>query len=795
MLSLALGLTLAVGCAQSVEDTLEEARALHEVGAHEEAEALFREILEANPHDAEARYLLGLTLLQLGRPGEALYPLEVASRSEEFGHQANLLISSMLLQQNNYEDAIERAERVLAEDPENENALVTRAHAALSIGKGEIALDSADRLIALNPEARGFQVVRADALARADRIDEAEALYNQLIDEQYGEPIERGMICVKLADFYRERRNDSERSVAAMHECVGKYLDLSQVAAAAVKSFDDIERPEEALIVLRRAVEANPDAVGLRQILADRLIVAGELAEAERIALDFVEETPSANAWAVVANIRRRTNDLEGALEAIDTSLSMAEEGGGREEKKFTRAKLLVLLDRLEDAEAAIPELEDLYATVIRGQLALKRGDPIRALELFEKAEAQWPDNTPLRELAARAAFEIGDEERAIQELREVTRQAADETDAALTLALFYYVRGEYQQAIAFALRHINFRGIATPDAHLILARSQRALGRDMELKVTLAELARYDDGRFASVAMAEMADMVAKELGPEAAFGAIATIQKEMDVDLSAPESGSALRNFLDLFVQLGKGPEALALVDGYLAEEPDRADLHAARGLVLFRSEQLDQATAAFEGALELDPGNGPALAGKAYVLEKRGEFALAQQLFDQAAEATPEVGSYAFAAAQMSLFLGNRDDARTRLDQVVKHFPHLAGASNDLAWLLAEAGESLERAQRLAERAVRLDGRPEMHDTLGYVAAKRGDLGAAEEHFRTALKAKPDYATARFHLGQILAERGQDDAALEMLRTALQTGPFPEADQTRAEIARLETGGAKE
>ncbi|MAE97402.1 MAG: hypothetical protein CL910_22360 [Deltaproteobacteria bacterium] len=788
-------LAVALGCAQGGENAVEEARALQEVGAHEEAEALLREVLDANPEDAEARYLLGLTLLQLGRPGEALYPLEVSSKSEEFGRQANLLLSSMLLQQKNFEAAIERTDLVLAEDPENENALVTRAHAALSIGKGEIALDSADRLIALNPELRGFHVVRADALARADRIDEAEALYDELVDEGYGELVERGMICVKRANFYKERREDEERSAKALHACAEAYLELPKVATEVVNAFDDLEKPEEALTILRKALEAHPEEVELRRILANRLIQEGELEEAEQLVLDFVDKTPSAGGWATLADIRRRTEDMAGALEAIDAALSIADEGPLREEYEFTRADLLVMSDRLDEADAALPELEDLYATIIRGHLALKRGEPGTALEFLEQAEAQWPDNPGVRQLAANAAFEIGDEQRAIDELREVVRQTREDTDAALNLALLYYVRGEYRQAVNFSRLHIATRGVTTPEGYLIQARSQLALGEEMDLKITLAELARKHDGRFAAVALAELVDLVGKQSGPEAAFAAFEQVKGEMDIDLSSPDSGLALRNLLELYARLGKHGEALGLVDGFIAKEPDRSDLQVARASVLLRSGRIDEAEGAFERSLELSPGNGHALAGKAYVLQKRGELEPARDLFDQAAEAEPEMPTYAYVGAQMSLFLGDRDDAKTRLGEIVKRFPHHAGASNDLAWLLAEGGESLDRAMRLARRAVRLDGRAEMHDTLGYVAAKRGELPAAELQFRIALKAKPDYATARFHLGQILAERGQPEEALEMLRLALETGPFPEADQTRAEIARLEAGGSPE
>ena len=54
--------------------------------------------------------------------------------------------------------------------------------------------------------------------------------------------------------------------------------------------------------------------------------------------------------------------------------------------------------------------------------------------------------------------------------------------------------------------------------------------------------------------------------------------------------------------------------------------------------------------------------------------------------------------------------------------------------------------------------------------------------------AVAQKPDDPGFRYRLGLALARSGRDAAAREAFTRALATGSFPEAEQARAELARL-------
>ena len=176
-----------------------------------------------------------------------------------------------------------------------------------------------------------------------------------------------------------------------------------------------------------------------------------------------------------------------------------------------------------------------------------------------------------------------------------------------------------------------------------------------------------------------------------------------------------------------------------------------------------------------------------GLATVTANAGDVPGAIQLFEKAEAADPHDGEAAYAVAQLKLVSGDRAGAIAKLRDVVKRHPGVAGARNDLAWLLAEDGEDLDTALALAQQARDRNASPEVLDTLGWVHLKRGETAQAIEILERAVAGRSDSPSIRFHLGSALLQAGETDRGKEMLEAALALGAFPEADQARAELAR--------
>ncbi len=792
---LALGVLCGSACGGSgdLEQRLGEIRTRQNDGKTAETLDELSELVAHNAEHAELNYRLGLAMIAAGRPTEAVFPLHKAAAAGEFAVSAGIVLASTLANTNNHAEALRAADRVLEREPEHEAALLLRATSAVQLHDGAVALESADRLVAKAPDNRSFSFVRAAALAESDRLGDAEVAYRALLDANWeSEPQGHAQSCSAYARFLFEKRKDTERAIALMKACVEKNPEDLQVVASVSNLLGELKRREDLVAILEGAVERNPDARGLRDALIGQLVATDRVGDAKALSEKWASEADDARGWVQVANVRRRTGDLAGSLAAVDKALELS---GAKPDEQiyFFRSELLLELGRLDEAEQQAASVQQkLYRTILDARLAQARGDLARALELYAKVSIQWPQNHAVRALAARAAYEFGDVERAKSDLLEATRQAPKETDAALYLANIYLAEGNYRQTLAFAGRHIHERGVLDPMAHLLSAEALAATNRFEAALAILGDLAKAREGRFRSVALAAEANLRAR-LDPAKALAELEKKIGEAKLDLGADAQAGVLGALVDLLLQVGRAGDATQRIVGLLAKRPDSAPLLALRGRVALAAGQGEAAAADFERALALDPNEGAALSGLALLQRAQGNLEKAIETMQKAAAARPDNAGYAYMAARMRLDQGDRAGGRQELERVLRAHPESAAAANDLAFLLAEDASDLPLAQRHAERAVRLLPSAETLDTLGYVKLQRGAAEEAVGLFERALSRQPDYATARYHLALALIEKGEPAAARQALEEAL-AKPFPEQQEARKVLAKIDGAEAR-
>src|SRR5262245_13652594 len=106
-----------LACKGSVEEKLEEARTLQDLGQMQDAIEILRGVVSREPDNAEANYALGAALMQAGQPTLSIVYLAKAAASEELATQAGFLLATAYASGENYEEARGEAARVLERDP------------------------------------------------------------------------------------------------------------------------------------------------------------------------------------------------------------------------------------------------------------------------------------------------------------------------------------------------------------------------------------------------------------------------------------------------------------------------------------------------------------------------------------------------------------------------------------------------------------------------------------------------------------------------------------------------------
>jgi tetratricopeptide (TPR) repeat protein len=276
------------------------------------------------------------------------------------------------------------------------------------------------------------------------------------------------------------------------------------------------------------------------------------------------------------------------------------------------------------------------------------------------------------------------------------------------------------------------------------------------------------------------------------------------------APRLVASLHNAEGLVADVG-GDSAAAL-EHYRASaallEPGlaRAAVEGNIGACLRDLDRFDEAEAAYRRALAMQRealgGEHPALAGTlnnlGALFRARGDPAGAAQLLRQALalkEAAlgplhPSLGNTLRALSAALADLGQLDEAllleRRALDIAVASVgpdhPDSARALGDLAATLRGLGR-LDESEDAARRALAIlgDGSPQrasLHNTLGNIAADRGQLAAAAEAYREVLRlheaaSGPDstrVASALSNLATVLAGRRRCAEAVPLLRRAV-------------------------
>ena len=250
--------------------------------------------------------------------------------------------------------------------------------------------------------------------------------------------------------------------------------------------------------------------------------------------------------------------------------------------------------------------------------------------------------------------------------------------------------------------------------------------------------------------ALAQLAAMSMAEGRPQAA---LTRVERQAML-----EPGSGRIQYLLGQVYRANGDQAGAEKAYLRAVElnPNVAAAYVQLGQMYGASEEYDRAIAKLEKALETQPGQPAALM----------LWSIAQQM------------------------KGAQAKAREGYEKILEENPTFAPAANNLAWMLAEEGQDLQRAQVLAQAARdAVPEDPQIADTLGWVLYKQGAYPRAEAMFKEAAQKMQDSAEVLYHLGMAQEKMGRStEARVSLARSLELSTSFAGADEARATLASL-------
>lgn len=654
-------------------------------------------------------------------------------------------------------------------------------------GRAEESIDVLDRIARVQPERSDLQEQRAEILLASDRPQEAAGILRTLADHA------REQNAPDRAEHYLRRLCESVPEDLESHwqlmtllEEAGRLNDAMLIADQLLAGGDP-ESPDDRYIqTLERLIRWDPTNAIHRERLADGYMKQGNtdaaLGELRQLAELCFQRDLRADALhrvqamkALLADEPRRQLDLAQLLAAngcaqeaaaqyeeiaracLADDPALAEEAcrGGLTADN-TRPLLhetlleVLLRDRPDAALAHAHEVVELYRS---------QGNVGRAIAILDHVKEHLPGLAEPSLLLAGVAAEIGESDRAVQELQEIAalELSPEQTGAAVSLANALAERQSQRIDLLQALAELHRRQDnldAVVEVQLRLAAVQRSQASAEAAEATYLEIfaIRPNEPR----ALYGHAELVRTERGFPAAR---ALYQRYVAQLLSAGRGEEAVRTYLKCIEWAPEDVDCRRALGALLAEEGDidgaRRHWEAAAKTYLTVHENVAAAAECYEAILTRYPDDIETRKGLARLHAKLGSESASIDTFCQTAERQAAVGDLEgqvdTVRAALEIFPGNVMLTRRLADALCAAGRQEEGVAVGEGLLQAQEqeGASEEARETLRQLLEMAPERTHLRERLAAMLLEVEDTAGAAEQYRL---------TAQQHLGE-----GQHDLAV--------------------------------
>lgn len=752
---------------------------------YEKARVELRNVLQIDPRNAEALFLLGQVAERSGDLRTAVGLYRATIDIEPHHNRAIAHLAKMFVFAGAPDRALELVLPAL-ERGEDSDLLAVRAAARRRADDVQGALTDAQRAVELNADNDNAIALLASIYRQTGDHQAALALLNGALERRPDNSELRQVLAQLYLQLGDRAAAESElRAVIRLNPTEQRYrYDL----ALFLLSEKQVGKAE---MVLRDAVAAEPDATEPKLALAEFLATQRSRELAERELKAFIAAEPdrgdlrlglgrfyerggeSALAESVYRELIERDSDSI-AASAARNRIAAIQIGAG----KLDQAQSL-LAEVLEDNP------RDNDALVLRANVALARHDPSAAVSDLRAVLRDQPTSTVILRALARAHWQNGEPALAEENYRRAVELNPGDIDARLELGQFLAQRGETQRAVTLLERVVNdapqnvaareslFRAQVSAqqwdDAHRT-AENIKLLRPDQALGFYFAGLAEEGRGRL---------DDSRREY------------QRALELQ---PDGAEPLAALVRVLLQQGKSDAAVARLQSVIDGYPQNAVARNLLGEVYLAQKKPNDALREFEQAIARASGWWVPYRGAALAQLAAGNFDAGIRAYERGLRAAvADSGKAALWIDLAAVYERQQrpNDAIRSYEELLKLDPGSTLAVNNLAMLLVTYRSdqaSLDRARDLTARFASATD-PALLNTQGWVKYKRGEFEAALPLLAQAVEKAPDSPLMRFHLGMAQYRVGQLTDARGNLEHALQSdNPFVGVDEARATLEQL-------
>ena len=742
-------LTRAAGLSTDPALTLRIANATRDAGDYEGSLPLYNRLLTANPNDAGVRVNLA----------RALY------------------------YNNQLAQAQAQVDQALELDPNNSEALVTRAEISLAGGTPEgqqRAAEQADAILANDPTNAGALGVKAVTLSARQQFAEAVAQFRSLVDANPGNVEARLGLARNL---YYSRQVD---------EAISQYQEVIRRTPA-----DTLPRLELAQIYLDRNRFSDAEALfndvltlqsrGVAALPAVRqAIMRGQLV---RLSPHARRDSPLRVSTLAAAQMKPKSR-VKLAQAASPTVGIGGDVGSSPPAATFPQGPIVptapdtgaATSDDATATEAAPP----LIAPDANGNANDNGGITVAPITPTVPVSPAVPPTTFTTPVVPGAAANtvVSDQVAALSGLGEIRLRQNRDDDA-----IAYFNRALELDANSATARIGVARALrAQKNYQDALGEADKALAVDPQnLRGRVLRAQLLSDTGQPALAQQEL-DALIGSLPEDAPLDTLLTLVEA----LNAQKNYTSALQLLDVSTQLypnetapirlkaetlnfaGRYDQSLGIYDQLIALDSQDADAILGKARVYNYSNRLPEAETTYRQVLAATPDNYQAQIELADVLGRRGNYPDAIQFYTLAIQGNPSDLATRVELARVQRYDGQQNAAEATLNQVLDADPRYVSALTERGILRGVQGSYAPGIADLQAALAIAPDDPTARLGLAEVQGYAGQYADSITGYRAVLASDPTNIKARTELGLVLSYAGQDKDALNELDTVLTSNP---------------------
>jgi len=741
------------GC-RNANNYLERGNAAFARGQFEEASLNYRKAIQKDPSFGEAYYRAALAELKQNKVAEALQDFEQAVRLMPDNQAArtdltNLLLGAYIGDPSHpkflYDLLVRFRGMWLQRDPNSIEGLRIQGYLAMLERRPEEAVEVFRRAHASHPRDRKIVDGLMDALFRANLPSEAERV---------------GL------DFLA-----ADKTGADVYDALFRMYVASH-------------RAPDAENILLRKVDANPGENSYILQLAAYYATAHKKQEMDGAMRKFLSNPGNAARIHVEAgDFYASIGDLGGALDQYRAGSAANDQDKVIYQNRIARVLLLQrnrqqglqVLNQTLTQYPDDPEARALRAALLVGEPA--EGKPGEGLQEFRALLEKNPNDLFLKFLLARGLAESQNLAEARSRLLEIIRDRPQFLEAHLLVADIAFRQHDMRETLRQAeaalevdpenLRARRLRGKALlqqgdlDQAGAVLGSLSRQVPQSVDVRLDLAYL---------SLKKRNYAEA-------QAAFQRILEAQ---------PAEWRAVAGLVDIELAQNHPEKAFARLEQELIRSHGSPNVRYLLAATALRSGKYNIAIENFRELANQTPNSIDALVQLAKVYQLKGDVHNAIASLQKAAVLQPKDPR----PASLLPFLLESENRAQEAKLVVRHAlaerPDDIDAMNNLAFLLAQTGDSLDEAVQLARKAVsKAPNNPAYLDTLGYVYLKRDQNDDALDIFNNLIRKYPDDPACAYHTGMAWYQKGDRARARTFLSHALDLRPPKDIESAAGDL----------